>query len=226
METLRVALAVFALAVVSLLIFLASHYIRYGTGPRMTPRSAAVNELKSTYTMLKGDVDAAVVFGKANGTQFARRTLVRTLFAFIEGLTNQLSSVAAASAPTETGIFSAGELAALREESYDVNEQGLVETRAARISLKRRIRLAFRCYPRIHGASFNADLGGQGWSALQDAIRIRDRLTHPKGDADLSVSDSDLTLVGTASGWYQDSIVALLKACQDADAAFSPPPAA
>jgi hypothetical protein len=191
----------------------------------MTGRSTAVSELKSTYATLKGDVDAAVLVGKANDTQFARRTLVRTVFAFIEGLTNQLSSVAAASAPTDTRVFTDGELAALREESYDVNEQGQVETRSARIPLKRRIRLAFRCYPRIHGASFSPNLGGQGWSALQDAIRIRDRLTHPKADADLSVSDGDLTLVGSASGWYQDTIVALLEACRVADAAFSPPPA-
>ena len=191
----------------------------------MTRRSASVNELKITYTTLKGDVDAAVAFGKTNDNQFARRTLVRTLFAFIEGLTNQLSSVAAASAPVETGIFSAGEVAALSEESYDVNDQGQVETRAARIPLKRRIRLAFRCYPRIHGTSFNPEFGDQGWSALQDAVRIRDRLTHPKRDADLSVSDDDLAKLTTASEWYQDTIVALLKTCQKADAAFSPPSA-
>jgi hypothetical protein len=192
----------------------------------MTSRNTAVNELKATYTTLKGDVDAADGFRKTNDSQFARRTLVRTLFAFIEGLTNQLSSVAAASAPTDTGIFSPGELAALREESYEVNDQGEVETRSARISFKRRIRLAFRSYPRIHGASFNPDLGGQGWSALLDAVRIRDRLTHPKGEADLSLSDGDLTLVATASEWYQDTIVALLKECQRADASFSHPPAA
>ena len=192
----------------------------------MTLRSTAVNELKRTYSMLKGDVDDAVTFGSANDTQFARRTLVRTLFAFIEGLTNQLSSVAAASAPTETGVFSAGELAALREESYDVNEHGEVEVRAARISLKRRIRLALRCYPRIHGASFTPDLGGQGWAALQAAIRIRDRLTHPKAETDLTVSDHDMTLLTTASDWYQQGIVALLKACQDADMKLSSPPAA
>jgi len=207
--------------VLSLLRFLDSRHYAIGTRLPMTGRSLAVNELKSTYTTLKEDVDAAVAFRKAKDTQFARRTLVRTLFAFIEGLTNQLSSVAAASAPTEAGIFTFEEIAALREQSYDVNEQGEVETRAARIALKRRIRLAFRCYPRIHGASFSPDFGGQGWSRLQEAIRIRDRLTHPKRDADLSVSDSDLGSVDAASAWYQDAILGLLKACQEADASYS-----
>lgn len=124
---------------------------------------------------------------------------------------------AAVSAPPETRIFSSGELAALREESHDVNEQGEVEPRAAKIPLRRRIRWAFRSYPRIHRATFSLDLGGNGWAALQDAIRVRDRLTHPKAEAGLTVSDDDMAMIGTASRWYQDQVMALPTECQAAD---------
>lgn len=175
-----------------------------------------MNELKSTYSVLGADFDAALaIIKEQDDSQFARRTLVRTLFAFVEGLNNQLASVAAAS---EVGL-SGGELAALREETYEVNDKGEVVIRSARISLKRRIRLVLRCFPRIHGASFQPDFGGQGgWESLHEAIRVRDRLTHPKAGADLHVSESDIIKhVAGAFRWYKSTIVGLLKACQDAD---------
>jgi hypothetical protein len=189
----------------------------------MTPRSAAVSDLKATFSLLKGDLDAAVALGKRDDTQFARRTLIRTLFAFVEGLTNQLSSVAAASATMTSGILSSEELAALREESYEVDDEGRVRTRATQIAIRRRVRLALRCYPRIHGSTFTADFGGVGWEQFQGALRIRNRLTHPRTERDLSVSDADMSTVGAASGWYQDTVLTLLTACQAADDALSQP---
>jgi chorismate-pyruvate lyase len=179
-----------------------------------TPRSGAVNELKGTYAVLKGDLDAAVALAKEHDSQFARRTLVRTLLALVEGLTNQLAAVVAA---CEVRL-SAEELAALREEACDLNDQGEVKTRKVRIPLKERIKVVLHCYPRIHEASFEPDLRGEGWKSLNQAIRVRNRLMHPKAEADLHVSDSDIEHVARASQWYQSTIVGLLKACQEADA--------
>ena len=171
----------------------------------MTARSDAVNELKSTYAVLKGDLDAAVALGEQHDSPFARRTAVRTLFALVEGLTNHLASVTTASAgstPIE-GMISADDLAVLREER--------------RTPLKERIKVVLRCYPVIHLACFQPDFSGQGRQSLHEAIRVRDRLTHPKAKADLGVSESDMEQVARASQWYQSTVVALLKACQDAD---------
>lgn len=104
-----------------------------------TGRGEAVTQLKATFKILAEDVAAAVTLAKTEDTQFARRTLVRTLLAFVEGVVNQLSSVSVASAPPETHIFSLQELAALRAETFDVSEKGEVRVRSAKVPLKPRI---------------------------------------------------------------------------------------
>jgi hypothetical protein len=191
-----------------------------------TGRGEAVTELKATFEALAADVNAAVAFARAEDTQFSKRTLIRTFAAFVEGIVNQLSVVSVASAPLESGVFSLVEISALTERSFDVNEKGEVQERPAKISLKRRLRLAFRCYPRIHGAEFELDIGATGWSDLCCAILIRNRITHPTSVHSLALSDEDMGRIGSASSWFQDQLLALLRSCETADRKWVDAPAA
>lgn len=177
-------------------------------GTERNARSDALDKLKHTYAVLSSDLAAAVTLANELDNQFARRTLVRTLFAFIEGMTHQLASVAIASAPLELGIFSADELAILRDE------QG------HRQRFRDRIKTVLRLYARIHGATFEPEMDA-GWTALCKANDLRDRLTHPKGAASLQVSKEDCrNTIAAASQWYQVTVAALLKTCEAADAHY------
>jgi len=180
-------------------------------------RAEAVAELKATYTILAADLDCVVAIGKQANTPFAQRMLVRTHFAFVEGLTHQLCQVASASVSLAPEVFTPAEHAMLRGETYDLDEQGHAISRPARLPLNSRIRLALAAYPRIHGAEFTPDFGGTGWESLQRAIKVRDRLMHPKSSQELTLSDTDLGSVVRGAAWFRDTVLALLRSCEEAD---------
>ena len=186
----------------------------------MTARSGAVEDLKRTFAVLSRDVDASVALRNQQDSQFARRTVIRTQFAFIEGLANSLAAVAARSAPVESGILSVGDLALLEERDFALDDRGELVCRNARLPLLKRIRHVLRCYPRIHGASFDPHYGGAGWQALRDSLELRHRLTHPKNETSLRVSDEEFEKAAVAFDWFQTTIRDLLKECASADAQY------
>lgn len=66
----------------------------------MNDRREAVHELKATFRVLNDDLDHVQRLAEGD-TAFSRRASVRTFIAFVEGLTNHLMRVAAASVPSE-----------------------------------------------------------------------------------------------------------------------------
>jgi hypothetical protein len=191
-----------------------------------TARARAVADLKAIFSALRADVDAAAHTaspGEAPG--FTRRTFARTLFAYVEGVLYQLGQVAANSGP-DLPLFSPQERAALLDQTYQLNEQGELITRSARTSLKARVRFVLTHYPRIHGASLALDLTSSGWSAFNTAIRIRDRLMHPKKPADLDLSSDEMHILIGALEWFEATLLSLFRVCDAADKRFTPEPAA
>jgi hypothetical protein len=52
---------------------------------------------------------------------------------------------------------------------------------------------------------YDLDLGGKGWEAFQIAIKLRDRLMHPKRPEDLIVTDQVLESTAIGFNWFLDS---------------------
>lgn len=115
------------------------------------------------------------------------------------------------------GFFTHAEFAALREESFDVDQSGVVRIKRARLSLRSKVRLSLAYYPRIHEAAFAADVNGAGWSAFVATLEIRNRLTHPRAEIDLEVSDADLATIRNAVAWYLETLKHMFLACDVAD---------
>jgi hypothetical protein len=47
----------------------------------------------------------------------------------------------------------------------------------------------------------SVDFSVGGWSDLHRAVEIRNRITHPKPDVDLQITDDDLGMVESAVSW-------------------------
>jgi len=152
--------------------------------------------------------DVAKSEGKSAQSESDRRSYVRAVFALIEGTTFSLKQLAVTG---PHGGFSAAEIAALKEESYGLKEDGAVYVRSARLRCLPNVRLALHAVVRAHGAHYRANLGGPGWEALRSAVKIRDRLMHPKLRDDLNVTDDELEAVGRAFRWFVASTALALK---------------
>lgn len=133
-----------------------------------------------------------------------RRLLVRSIFAAIEADVFALKQWAVRS--DGRGRLSAGEIAMAREESYEVTDSGRVKQRTARVRCLSSLRLAFDMWAKVHDIDNDLDLAGQGWADVQAALRVRDRLMHPKALSDLDVTDSEIRTALSGFGWFDTQL--------------------
>jgi hypothetical protein len=180
-------------------------------------RELAVNQMKSVFTLLSNDVEEIRVYGIENNNGFARRTLLRTHFAFIEGMVFQLRLVAIATAKDYPGLFSNEEVTLLKEERYQLSPKGKLETKVNFQKLLPMLLFTINCYTRIHGAKFTVKTDERGWEALKGYLRIRNNLMHPKSLSDLELDVSSLKISTEAAKWFKSTLLDMFAECAKAD---------
>ncbi|MBP8002551.1 MAG: hypothetical protein KA314_01510 [Chloroflexi bacterium] len=142
-----------------------------------------------------------------------RRAIYRAIFASIEGIVYQMKQVAF---KTQGGYyqaeFSRQEIIFLLEESHYLEEKGETNIRYTNfVEINKNLRFAFSMLAKGFQTNTKLNVGGVGWEAFQKAIKIRNRLTHPKKTHDWIVSNEDMTVVMTAFNWFNQEITQLLK---------------
>jgi len=142
--------------------------------------------------------------------QFCRRTLVRTLFAMIEGSVFALKQLILEEHRIIGKIeLSPAQYAILSEEKYDLEESGVLRTLNTHPKLESNIKFTLPFYAHALGMSFEFDppLGEEpGWGSLCQAHKKRNRLMHPKSQDDLTVSDGDLDDTLSAASWFIEQL--------------------
>ena len=176
-------------------------------------RGEADDELKRTFSVLAEDIELARAYGKNNNSPYAQRTLLRTHFALIEGVSYLLRQIAIATAE----VFSPAELATLSEKTYTLDKQGNIQERDNYLKALPALLFTLRCYARVHGAIFQLETGSEGWRCMQAYVAIRNRLAHPKKAVDLQLSDAELQECLKAAEWFKTTFKKLLEACEAAD---------
>jgi len=148
--------------------------------------------------------------------QLRRRTLVRTLFAAVEGTVFAIKRKTLAEHKIGGCELSPAEYAMLVEEAYDLRDNGHLRTSQKFIRLQANIRFAFSIYTdKVGRISFCLDTNDSGWTDFLQAIEIRNRLMHPKALKDLEVTDSELDCVLSAAKWFNDQVGRLMTAVKE-----------
>lgn len=136
--------------------------------------------------------------------EFFARQLIRAAFAYIEAVTFSLK-VHSAGQCLERGFdISPEERYFATDVEFELNEKGEVVERPAKISLARNVRFAFMLKERVWVVPKKFDPSVEWWSCFKKAIRIRDRLTHPKLPGDLDVSPDELLTVIKAKRGFEE----------------------
>lgn len=125
------------------------------------------------------------VSGQAN-----KRDLIRTAFAAIDGIAWVFREHVVDAART-TSDLEVAEEAALSEASYQVSEHGKISRQTKYLSLVASIRLTARIAEKL-APEMTIDFSSRNWGRFQLAMKIRNRITHPKNKTDLVLSDDDV----------------------------------
>jgi len=124
--------------------------------------------------------------------EYQARQLIRAIFAYIEAVTFSMKAWSAARCMEEEIDITPQERYFATDTEYEINDRGEVVEIVAKISLVRNIRFALAMNRKAHRIDEPFDASAEWWSCLKQAIRVRDRLTHPKLPGDLDVSGADV----------------------------------
>jgi hypothetical protein len=157
------------------------------------------------------------------GDNFSRRTFVRTVFAEIEGLAASAIDWARYYAAEDSfckHMYTTAERIVLLGTSARLDGHGRPELEPTkRYETKATIRFALSLVGRGANHLPTIDYSGVGWSALQKAFDLRNRLMHPKVAADLELTDADLEAVRIGRSWFMSTYKSLEAALQRKQAA-------
>jgi hypothetical protein len=177
-------------------------------------RFEATNEdFVQTIGVLKADALRSIaLFNKSPASQFWRRNVIKSIFAWLEGQTFVMKAVALERFAHFEIEFSTADLAMLREDKYTLDDKG--EAKATSNNYQKFIpnyQFAFKCYAKAHAVVFQFDT--RKLPQLRTLESVRNRLTHPKGATALQVADDEMHLAQEVLQWHLDQSGALLSAC-------------
>jgi hypothetical protein len=163
-------------------------------------------DLMETYDRLRTDAD----------DHFSRRNWVRTFCSQVDAFAYSTKQMLASMAEFPGVTLTPHEVVLLREEAYEIGNNGEVKLRGDRfVPIRTNLRFVAKICSRAFGISYELDTGGPGWNALDDAFTIRNRLVHPKAFQDMYVTDDELKIVGLAQDWFQKLHLDLWKLISD-----------
>ena len=139
--------------------------------------------------------------------EYKTRQFIRAVFAYIEAVTFSVKASSAWRCMEAEIDISPQERYFATDIEYEINDRGEVVQTIAKISLARNIRFAFALNRRAHKIPEPFDPSVEWWCCLKEAIRIRDRLTHPKWPADLNISGDEIIKVIRAKNGFERELL-------------------
>ncbi|MHB1077722.1 MAG: hypothetical protein ACYCZG_17105 [Thiobacillus sp.] len=165
--------------------------------------------LRDTYNELMSDVENAKRLDTDFYSEaFIKRTYIRSFFAMIEGVIFQLKQIAL-QANSEAKIFTDNEIQKLLEQEKYLTEDGVVKDRKIKTKLLTNLEFAILSVVKVLNLNYKIDKDS-GWEQLGLAIKIRDRITHPKTTKSLLIDSDDMEILGRANSWFRDEAARLI----------------
>ncbi len=187
------------------------------TNPEKLSKSG--KEFKIISNTLIDDVTITLEMIKNNDKQFWRRTLVRSLFACIEGINHRMKFIDLELAGINSVKLSPADHALLIEESYELDDKGYAIPKKNKIRIAENLLFTLRITASLCKASFLIDKSKDYWWCFKESLKIRNRITHPKSLEDLVISDTELKVIVKTAKWYftlvRDVVTILLSYVED-----------
>jgi len=169
------------------------------------------NEYRKLLQSLVKDFDEVIDLIMPQDIPFTRRIYIRTFFAMTEGqnfirkqeaLDYFFQSLDSKSFYSrflrENGLklkFSDKEIIKLHEKEL--------------LRLNDNLKFSLRMLARAVFSDVKLDFGSEGWQSFRKAVKIRDRITHPKLEQEFDISDEDMKIVHIAADWFYSSGISL-----------------
>lgn len=165
-----------------------------------------IGQIKDSLMALLEDAEEAEAYLDANPkSQFARRTYIRSIFSCIEGVIWILKDVCFNAKPLKgKRTISVAEYALLKDESYDLKNNGETATSSKFLRLSDNIKFTFKTINKLFRSEIELKIGKKEWTNFLESIEIRNRITHPKKTTSFTITDEEITICKKTSGWFNE----------------------
>lgn len=167
----------------------------------MKSQETDTSSLFELINVLARDADECEAAVVSTGSSLAKRNFVRALFAWIEAISylmrQHVLNEIRKEALTEESI---PKLLAASERSYHVDDKGDVVEDPLRTKISNNLLFSLKSFAEVVAFPLTVDKGGRNWQAYARALKIRDRVTHPKSPDDLELTEADIEAVREAKG--------------------------
>jgi hypothetical protein len=154
-------------------------------------------------------------------SMFWRRVSIRTFAAHVEGLIYLMKQSILQMYPVMKVHFHEGEIAFLKEVSFELNGKGEVMAKPRFPRFIDNFKFVCSSFARVHHSSFKIKYEDDGFCCFKDAIKIRDRLMHPKSKSDLNISDDEFKTARKAWDWHQHQFMLMGIDCMSSSTAYT-----
>ena len=162
-------------------------------------------EQKNFIEILIRDLSAEMLRAARSNDEIQRRSVVRSGFATVEGFIAFIKQTILDDLQLNTHVYSEGEVALLRELTYQADDRGNVKSSPKFIPTDANLLFTMKAWCR--GISDGRlDLGVPGWQNFKKSLALRHRLVHPKRAEDLTISDDEFIAFVKAMSWFMSSI--------------------
>ena len=143
-------------------------------------------------------------------SQFARRSYIRSAFAFIEADLYSLKGIARGLLLQKSrldGRVDFAKLLLLSDQAYRVGENGKVKPSGPnKISFVSYCALIVRTIYESWGLDPSPSFANQGWHDMRTALKVRHRITHPNKPEDMEINEEELYLTSEGIRWMLNTI--------------------
>lgn len=133
----------------------------------------------------------------------ARRAYVRGVFALIEAVVEQHKRLLLELASHGFVRLQPEVTQALLERGYVVDDNGRVSARDQYLQMRRKLRAVYRAAGEAFGTPLAVRYDDAGWRAFTEAVKMRDRITHPLTYDDCDISGDDLDTLDGGHKWFR-----------------------
>jgi hypothetical protein len=146
------------------------------------------------------------------GDLFYRRSVPRNLFSLIEGTVFCLKLLILDQSKRHSIKLEEGEEQVLQDKTATLSSNGKVKVDTAHYPTILNVKYTLKRAYEFFNSSTTLDLSNSHWQQLQIAIKVRDRLMHPKHPNDLDVTEIELKKCREILSWFLQIMKELFEA--------------
>lgn len=169
----------------------------------MSFQSSASN-LSALFLGLNSDLHQCKENLKPDITGYWDRMYVRCLYSLVEGLAYRMRHALISAHEAGETMLTPMEYMLLLEARYRVNDKGDIKKVEEFLPFSTGLRFTFKtCCRVLDSIDYEKSaFSHNGWNCMQESIKVRDRLTHPKEPLDLIVTGHELEVAQKAEKWF------------------------